>query len=624
MAATVAERLEHLWEESPGLGSWLGTVDHKRIGKRYVYTAFVFFLAGGIEALIVRAQLARPDEQLVGPQTFNELFSMHGITMIFLFVTPLLFGFGNFFVPLMLGTRDMAYPRLNAFGYWVFLFAGIFLYSSFLIGKAPDNGWFNYVPFSSKPYSPGLNADYYTLGLLFLGVSTTVGAINFIVTIFKLRAPGMSVARMPLYVWAILATSFAVVFALPSLTMANAMLELDRKFGFHFFDVKHGGSAILWQHLFWIFGHPDVYIIFLPAVGIVSSIVPVFARRNIIGYGYLALATMATAVIGFGVWVHHMFAVGLPNLSMAFFSAASLLITIPTAVQIFAWSATIIAGRPVFKTAFLFVLGFLFVFVIGGVTGVMFAAVPFDQQITDSYFVVAHFHYVLFGGAVFPIFAGIYYWFPKMFGRMLHEGLGKLSFWLMFIGFNLTFFPMHILGLLGMPRRVYTYPAGLGWDLYNGLETIGSFVLALGVLATVGNYIWSVSMRRGAVAGPDPWGADTLEWATASPPPAYNFLEIPTVTSGEPLWDQPELHDTHARVIDPERTLVTGHDTLGTTVLDAELESILPMPHGSFVPVLSAAGLGLIFGGLITHLEVVIGIGAAVFVGSVLAWFRDQ
>ncbi len=624
MATTVADRLEEIWEEKPGLGSWLDTVDHKRIGIRYVYTAFAFFLAGGLEATIIRAQLARPEETLVRPEAYNQLFTMHGITMIFFFVTPMLFGFGNYFVPLMIGARDMAFPRLNAFGYWVFLFAGLFMYAGYAAGHAPNDGWFNYFPLASKQFSPDINIDFYTLGLIFLGISSTAGSINFIVTIFKLRAPGMSISRVPLFCWAILATAFSVIFALPSLTVANAMAALDRLFGFHFFDVAKGGSVILWQHLFWIFGHPDVYIIFLPAVGIVSSVVPVFSRRKLVGYVWLALATMATAIIGFGVWVHHMFAVGLPSLSLTFFSAASMLITIPSAVQIFAWLATIIGGRPVLATPFLFILGFLFLFVLGGVTGVMFAAVPFDQQITDSYFVVAHFHYVLFGGAVFPIFAGIYYWFPKMFGRMLHEGLGKLSFWLMFVGFNLTFFPMHILGLLGMPRRVYTYPAGLGWDLYNSLETIGAYILALGVLVTVGNFVWSVSMRRGLLAGPDPWGGDTLEWATDSPPPPYNFVEIPTVKSGEPLWDQPELRAMNERVIDRERTLATGHDTLGTTVLDAELESILPMPHGSFVPILAAAGLGLIFGGLIAHLEVVIGIGAALLVGSVLAWFRDQ
>jgi cytochrome c oxidase subunit I+III len=622
VAVMVAERLESIWEEAPGLGSWLDNVDHKRIGKRYIYTAFAFFLAGGAEALLMRTQLARPNGGLVGPQTFNELFTMHGVTMIFFFVTPMLFGFGNFLVPLMIGARDMAFPRLNAFGYWIFLFAGLFMYSSFLSGSAPDNGWFNYVTFANKPYSPGLNPDFYALGLIFLGLSTTVGSINFIVTIFKLRAPGMSIARMPLYVWGILATSFAVVFALPSLTAANILLELDRRFGFHFFDPSHGGDAILWQHLFWIFGHPDVYIIFLPAVGIVSSIVPVFARRRIVGYVFLALATMATGIVGFGVWVHHMFATGLPNLAMAFFSAASMLITIPSAVQIFAWLATIISGRPVLKTPFLFILGFLFVFVVGGVTGVMFAAVPFDQQITDSYFVVAHFHYVLFGGAVFPIFAAIYYWTPKIWGRMMHEGLGTLSFWLILIGFNVTFFPMHVLGLLGMPRRVYTYQEGLGWDGGNLTASVGSFVLALGILVVLANWIWSV--RRGPPAGADPWGGESLEWATSSPPPAYNFLEIPTVRSGEPMWDQPELRAAHREVTHPERTLLEGHDTLGTTVVDAMPESVLPMPEGSYAPITTAFGISAIFAGLLTGIVPVTVAGALIAAGGALRWFGSS
>jgi cytochrome c oxidase subunit 1/cytochrome c oxidase subunit I+III len=619
MAISLAARLERVWEEKPGLGSWLDTVDHKRIGKRYCYTAFLFFLAAGVEASLMRAQLARPDESLIGPKTFNELFSMHGITMIFFFVTPMLFGFGNYFVPLMIGARDMAFPRLNAFGYWIFLFAGLFMYSSFLVGDAPNNGWFNYVNFSDKQFSPSLAPDYYTLGLLFLAFSTTVGSVNFIVTIFKLRAPGMSISRMPLFVWAILATSFAVIFALPSLSAANVMLELDRRFAFHFFDPSHGGDVILWQHLFWIFGHPDVYIIFLPGVGIVSAIIPVFARRSIVGYVFLALATLAIAIVGFGVWVHHMFAVGLPNLSMSFFSAASMLITIPSAVQIFAWLATLIAGRPVLKTPLLFILGFLFIFVVGGVTGVMFAAVPFDQQITDSYFVVAHFHYVLFGGAVFPIFAAIHYWVPKMYGRMMDEGLGKLAFWLMFIGFNLTFFPMHIAGLLGMPRRIYTYHAGLGWDLWNLLSTIGNYILGLGILVVMVNFVKSV--RAGAVAGPDPWGGETLEWATSSPPPSYNFLQIPTVRSAEPLWDQPELRGIDQEVHEPRKVLL-GHETLGTSVMDADAETVLPMPHGSYVPVATALGLAAIFSGLLTGVVAVTVMGVAVAVLGVLFWFR--
>jgi cytochrome c oxidase subunit I+III len=380
---------------------------------------------------------------------------------------------------------------------------------------------------------------------------------------------------------------------------------------------------VLWQHLFWIFGHPDVYIIFLPAVGIVSTIVPVFSRRPIIGYVWLALATMATAIIGFGVWVHHMFAVGLPNLTMVFFSAASMLITIPTAVQIFAWLATIISGRPVFRTPLLYILGFLFVFVIGGVTGVMFAAVPFDQQITDSYFVVAHFHYVVFGGSVFPILAAIHYWTPKMWGRMMHEGLGKLSFWLVFVGFNLTFFPMHILGLLGMPRRVYTYHANLGWNGYNFWETIGSYVLATGILVIVYNWI-VYGMRRGVPAGPDPWGGESLEWSMSSPPPPYNFLEIPTVTSTEPLWDQPEIQEMGRRVHDPERVFAEGHDTIGTSVVDADPESVLAMPHETYVPILTAFGITATFVGFLTMLYPMMVAGFLILVGGMLGWLRPK
>src|SRR5215217_6485354 len=508
MATTVGreevERLETTWHEAPGLKTFLTTVDHKKIGTRYLVTSFAFFVAAGVEALAMRTQLARPEAGAIGPDLYNKLFSMHGITMIFLFVTPMLNGFGNYLVPLQIGSRDMAFPRMNAFSYWVFLASGLFLYSSLLVGYAPNDGWFNYTPLSEKAYTEGLNIDYYNLGLLFLTISSTAGAINFIVTIFKLRAPGMSLNRIPLFCWGILAQSFSLVLALPALSAANIFLELERRFGFHFFDRPHGGEPLLWQHLFWIFGHPDVYIIFLPAVGIVSSIVPVFSRRSIVAYEWVALATVLTGIVGFGVWVHHMFATGLPQISMTFFSAASFMIVIPSGIQIFAWLATILTGRPVLKTSFLYVLGFVVVFVIGGLTGVMFAAVPFDQQTTDSYFVVAHFHYVLFGGAVFPIFAAIYYWFPKMSGRMYHELAGQASFWLVFVGFNLTFFPMHVSGLLGMPRRVYTYPDGLGWDAYNLLSTVGAFVLALGILVIVLNVLWS--LRRGAPALADPWG----------------------------------------------------------------------------------------------------------------------
>ena len=622
MSTATTERLERIWGESPGLESWAHTVDHKRIGKRYVYTAFAFFLAGGVEALVMRTQLLQPQLELVTPEGFNQLFSMHGITMIFLFVTPMLFGFGNYFVPLQIGARDMAFPRANAFGYWIFLFAGLFMYSSTLIGAAPNDGWFNYVPLSGSTFTPGMNIDFYTLGLVFLGISTTVGSANFIVTIFKLRAPGMSISRLPLFCWAILATSFAVIFALPSLTIANVMLHLDRAFGFHFFEVAGGGDVLLWQHLFWIFGHPDVYIIFLPAVGIVSSIVPVFSQRRIIGYVWLALATVATAVIGFGVWVHHMFAVGLPGTAMAFFSAASLLITIPSGVQIFAWLSTVIGGRPRLQTPMLFILGFLFVFVIGGVTGVMFAVVPFDQQITDSYFVVAHFHYVLFGGAVFPILGAIYYWAPKMWGRMMHEGWGKLSFWLIFLGFNMAFFPMHISGLLGMPRRVYTYQPELGWEGWNVASSVGSYLLGLGILVVLGNFLWALG--RGRPAGRDPWSGETLEWATASPPPEFNFAQIPVVRSREPVWDQPELRELDHRVAEPELVLAEGHDTISSSVLDAEEEAVLEMPSGSMMPLMTAVGIGTFFGGLITEVLLLVVAGGAVTAWALLLWLSPR
>jgi cytochrome c oxidase subunit I+III len=619
-ATTVEQRMERAWEEPRTWRTWFTTVDHKRIGVRYLITAFVFFILGGVEALVMRAQLAVPDARLVGPDAFNQLFSMHGITMIFLFITPMLSGFGNFIVPLQVGARDMAFPRLNAFGYWVFLASGLFLYGGMVFGLAPNNGWFNYAPLSDRAFTPGLHIEFYVLGLTFLAISTTAGAINFIVTILKLRAPGMTIARMPLFCWAVLAASFSIVFALPALTAGNVMLLLERRFDFHFF-AGPGGDPVLWQHLFWIFGHPDVYIIFLPAVGIVSSVIPVFSRRPIVGYSWVALATVATGIIGFGVWVHHMFAVGLPQISMGFFAAASMVITIPSGIQVFAWISTLLAGRPVLRTPLLFVLGFVVLFVIGGVTGVMFAAIPFDQQITDSYFVVAHFHYVLFGGAVFPVFAGIYYWVPKITGRLLDERMGKWSFWLMFVGFNLAFFPMHVAGLLGMPRRVWTWPEGLGWEPHNLLATGGSFVLAAGILVTVVNVIRS--RRRGRHAGPDPWGGDTLEWATSSPPPHYDFAAIPEVRDRHPNWD------VEARTRDAERArgrapvLAEGHETVATSVLDADLTEVLEMPEESSVPVLATGALTVLFAGFLTEAELIVaGSGLVLFLAFTAAWHR--
>jgi cytochrome c oxidase subunit 1/cytochrome c oxidase subunit I+III len=616
--ATVAERLARHWEERPGLVTWLTTVDHKKIGRRYIVTAGVFFAFAGLQAVSLRTQLALPNQRLLSPEAYNQLFTMHGTAMIFLFSTPMLFGFGNFLVPLLIGARDMAYPRLNAFSYWIFLFAGVFMEASFAFHAAPDGGWFAYVPLTGPRYSPHVNLDFYTLGLLFLGISTTAGAFNFIVTIFKMRAPGMSLNRIPVYLWGILATAFAVVFALPPLNTANAMLFLDRRFGFRFFDAARGGDTLLWQHLFWIFGHPDVYIIVLPALGIVSSIVPTFTRRPLVGYPLVVLATVSTAVISFGVWVHHMFATGLPQLSMSFFSAASLLITIPGGIQIFAWVTTMLRGRLILATPMLFVVGFLVVFVIGGLTGVMFAVVPFDQQITDSYFVVAHFHYVLFGGAVFPILGGLYFWLPKMTGRMLSERTGKWSFWLVFIGMNLTFFPMHISGLLGMPRRVYTYQDGLGWDGWNLASSIGAYVLAAGLLLTLANILWS--LRRGEPAPADPWGGETLEWATSSPPPEYNFVAIPTVHSVNPMWDSRTLAAMEQAKQSDERTLTEGHETLRTSELDAVVEQPLEMPSESWKPLAIAVSLAGIFMGLLARNYIVSMAFSAVVALIAAAW----
>lgn len=616
--ATIAQRLDAVWGEHPGLASFIGTVDHKRIGMRYFYTGMLFFLFGGIEALLMRVQLAHARLEILDPETYNQLFSMHGITMMFLFAMPVLSGFGNYFVPLMIGARDMAFPRLNAFGYWVFLFGGIFMYSAFLTGNAPNDGWFNYLPLGDATFSPGLNIDYYALGLIFLGISTTGGAINFIVTILKTRAPGMTLNRIPIFVWGELAMSFQIVFALPMLTLACVMLVLQRKFGFHFYDAAAGGDPLLWQHLFWIFGHPEVYIIVLPAFGIASAIIPTHARRPMIGYTFIVLAELGTALIGFGVWVHHMFATGLPQMTMAFISAASFMVAIPSGVQVFAWLATLVTGKIRLNTPMLYILGFIATFVIGGVTGVMFSAIPFDQQTHDTMFVVAHLHYVLVGGAVFPMLAAIHHWGPKMTGRMLNERLGKWSFWLVFIGFNLNMFPLHILGILGQPRRTYTYERGLGWDIHNLISTVGAFMLGLGVLAIIVN--WYRSKSKGAEAGDDPWNGETLEWATSSPPPHYNFVTVPTVRSKEPMWDQPELPGGQS----PEEggyALDTGHTTLSTSLLDGQPQAVVHMPHETPWPFyLTVCLAGIFFCVLLEAYAAAVVAGVAA-IGAFLGWF---
>ena len=552
------------WKQT-AIGSWVTTVDHKRIGIMYMYTAFVFFLFGGIEALLVRTQLAVPDNKFLSPEAYDQVFTMHATTMIFLFVMPMWTGFGNYLVPLMIGARDMAFPRINQLGYWLFLFGGLLLTISFLFGAAPNAGWFSYAPLTEATtaclqgplgsdqaqaanaaiqaaqslqgcFSPGLNMDFWIAGINLLGISSITGGINFIVTILRMRAPGMTINRMPLFTWMIMVMSFLLVFAMPSLTVASFLLLFDRHLGTHFYQAGFGGDPLLWQHLFWSFGHPEVYILILPAFGMISEIVPVFSGKPIFGYTFVAWSGVAIGFLSFTVWAHHMFAVGLPPLAQAFFASSTTLIAIPTAVKIFNWVGTLYGGRIRFTAAMHFALGFIAMFLIGGLNGVAVAVVPVDYQLTDTYFVVSHIHYVLFGGSVLAMFGGLFYWYPKFSGRLLDERLGKLQFWLFLIGLNLAFFPMHIMGLLGMPRRQYTYAPNLGWDGLNLISTIGAFILALGVIVFVVNWLKTMGFTK-ANAVADPWDGFTLEWATSSPPPVENFATIPVVRSRRPVWD---------------------------------------------------------------------------------------
>ena len=611
-------RLLDLWEGPGGLRGFLGTVDHKRIGIRYIVTAFIFLLVGGLEALLMRLQLAGPNHTLLTPEQYDELFSTHGITMIFLYASPVLSGFSNYLWPLLLGSRDMAFPRANALGYWIYLASGIFLYVGFLSGHGANDGWFNYVPYALKPYNPGLNQDFYSLGMVFLGIATTIGAANFMVTALRTRAPGMSIDRLPILVWGTLTANAANLIVVPAVSLAFLMLWMDRQFGTHFFDNSNGGQPLLWQHLFWLFGHPWVYAIVLPAMGMVSDGLPVFCRRPLVGYSLVAVATVATMILGFGVWVHHMFATGLPGLGMSFFSAASIVITLPSAVAVFAWLATIWYGRPVITTAFLFFASMILLFVIGGVSGFMTASVPVDWQLTDTYFVVAHLHYVLIGINVFPVVGAVYFWFPKMTGRLLDERLGRWNFWTMFIGFNLAFLPMHLTGLWGMPRRVYTYAPDMGWNTLNLITSIGSFVFALGILLLMVN-VWR-SLRRGALAGANPWDAPTLEWSIASPPPVYNFAVIPTVASRHPLWEG-RLEGSESRsTVDQGLLLDHGKEMIGTTALDAVPDMILEMPEDTLIPLLLTLGVSACFVGLILQAWWVLVLGALVGAAALLGW----
>jgi cytochrome c oxidase subunit I+III len=588
-----ARALDETWRDPPGFFGWFCAVNHKTIAKRFIVTTLAFFAAGGLLAATMRMQLARPENNLVGPDMYNQLFTMHGTTMMFLFAVPVMQAVATYLLPLMLGTRSVAFPRMNAYAYWIFLFGGLTLYGAFITNTGPDAGWFAYVPLSGPAYSPGKRVDFWAQMITFTELSALVEAIVIITTVFKFRAPGMTLNRVPLFAWAVLVTSFMVLFAMPSVMLASSALIMDRLIGTHFYNPAEGGDAVLWQHLFWFFGHPEVYLIFIPGLGFLSSIIPTFSRRPMFGYTAMVLSLIATAFLAFGLWVHHMFATNVPELGKSFFTAASLMIAIPSAVQIFCWIATMWTGRLNFKTPLLYALAFFFILILGGLSGIILGSVPLDLQVHDTYFVVAHLHYVLLGGAVFPLFGAFYYWFPKIMGRMMSERLGHWSFWLMFIGFNVTFFPMHLLGLHGMPRRVYTYQAGMGWDNLNLLATIGAVTLALGIFLSLVNAVRSA--RAGERAPADPWGAGTLEWATESPPPPCNFHVVPVVYGRDPVWQPPpQGAPTHVSGLSAD-----SREQLVTTVLDALPDHRMSFPNPSPWPFLSAGATTILFIGSI-------------------------
>ncbi|MSO37205.1 MAG: cytochrome c oxidase subunit I [Acidimicrobiia bacterium] len=538
-------------KETTGVWSWFTTVDHKKIAILYGATALIFFVIAGIEALLIRLQLAGPNGSVLTASQYNTLFTMHGTTMVFLVGMPLAVAFGNYLIPLQIGARDVAFPRLNMFGFWVFLFGGLFLYSGFFLGGAPNGGWFGYTPLTSAPmdagFLPGRGPDFWTIGLIMLGVGSVTSGLNFVITIINMRAPGMTLMRMPVFVWMMLVVAFLTVFAIPCVTAALIMVFFDRNFSTNFFVAAQGGDPLLYQHLFWLFGHPEVYILILPGMGIVSEILPVFARKPLFGYSVIVFSGIAIGFLGWGVWAHHMFATGLGPVAVSAFSLATLLIAIPTGVKIFNWLGTVWGGSVRLKTPMLFALGFIAMFTLGGLSGVTHAIVPADTQQTDTYYVVAHFHYVLFGGLVFAIFGGFAYWWPKVFGKMLNEKMGKITFWFMLIGFNMTFFPMHFLGLQGQPRRTYTYASNMGWDKLNLLVTVGGFIIALSVAVFLVNVI--VTTVKGEVAPEDPWDARTLEWSIPSPVPEYNFAKVPQVKARDDFWHRKYTEDDQGRLV---------------------------------------------------------------------------
>lgn len=588
---TVRVELARTWADPSGRLGWMYAINHKTIAKRFVATTFVFFVLGGLLSLVMRTQLARPGQHLTGPNLYDQLFTMHGTTMMFLFAVPVMQAVAGYLVPLMIGARSVAFPRLNAYAYWVFLFGGITLYVAFALGAAPRSGWFSYVPLSGPDYGLGKGTDIWAQMITFTELAALIEAVVLIATILKMRAPGMSMNRMPLFVWATLVTQFMTLFAMPAIMLASTSLILDRLVGTQFFNPALGGDVLLWQHLFWFFGHPEVYLIFIPALGFMSSIIPTFSRRPIFGYAAMVLAMISIAFLAFGLWVHHMFATSVPELGKSFFTAASVMIALPSGIQIFCWIATMFSGKLVLKTPMLFALAFFFILVLGGLTGVMLGSVSLDLQLHDSYFVVAHLHYVLIGGAVFPLFGAFFYWFPKMTGRLLDETLGRWQFALFFIGFNVAFFPMHWLGLHGMPRRVWTYQEALGWGPMNLVATAGAWIIAISVLLFVWNVV--VSLRKGMNAPNDPWAAGTLEWSIPSPPPPHNFDAVPVLFARDPLW-QGRMNKPNEPVA-VSGLAVHAREVLVTTALDARPDTRTLFPRPSPWPFVSAVGTTFFF-----------------------------
>ncbi|WP_062113086.1 cytochrome c oxidase subunit I [Aureimonas sp. AU40] len=583
--------LDRIWSTPKGWGR-LSAVNHTVIGRRFIIAAFIFFAIGGLLAMLIRAQLATPHSGFVGPALYNQIFTMHGTVMMFLFAIPMFEGVAMYFLPKMLGARDLAFPRLSALGFWCYVFGGSILIVALLTGYAPDSGWFMYTPLSSGKHSPGINADVWLLGITFVEISAMGAAIELTVSILKLRAPGMTLARMPLFAWYILVTAGMMLVGFPPLILGSILLELERAFDLPFFDPTRGGDPLLWQHLFWLFGHPEVYIIFLPAAGVISTILPVLVGRPILGYSWIVVAVTAMGFLSFGLWVHHMFTVGIPHLAQGFFSAASVLVAVPTGIQIFLWIGTMMAGRPKLTVPMLYLLGFFFVFVCGGLTGVMLAIVPFDWQVHDTQFVVAHMHYVLVGGFIFPMLAAAYYWLPHFTGRQPLYNVGTLAFWLIFIGFNATFLIMHLTGLYGMPRRYYTYEAGYGWGALNLVSSIGGFVMTMGFALFALDMLFQ--FRLGRIAPRNPWRAGTLEWATATPPPSYAFASLPDVASRDPLHERPDLGQELAAgkgyLAEPRNG---WQETLVVSMNSATPQSIAILPRPTFLPLATAAAIGL-------------------------------